>query len=256
MVSIEAQADALAHARKSGTVLPDLPGPVPATVEEAYRLQRAVQEAMGEPTCGWKIGATNRAIQEAIGTSEPFFGPLYAPRCHTLGATLPVADGLLGIECEFAFRLAHPLPPRSAAYAPDEVAAAVASLHPAIELVGLRLPPTAFRDARWCIADHALSVAFVAGDAITDWRALDLPALAVHSIINGTEVATGRGAAVLGNPLVALTWLANALSRRGLGLRADDWVSTGTSTGIQTVQPGDAVEAVFDRIGRVRANFA
>jgi 2-keto-4-pentenoate hydratase len=129
-------------------------------------------------------------------------------------------------------------------------------MHPAIELVGLCLPPAAFRDVRWCIADHALDVAFIAGAAVADWRTLELPALTVRSVINGTEVAVGSGAAVLGSPVLALTWLANALSSRGHGLRADDWVSTGTCTGIQMVRSGDSVEAVFDRIGSVRAAFS
>ena len=175
--------------------------------------------------------------------------------CHGTDAELPVPEGVLGLECEFAFRLARPLPPRPLPYTPEEVVGAVGSVHPAIELVGLCLPPEAFRDVRWCIADHALDVAFVAGAAIPDWHGLDLPALSVRCVINGKEVAVGNGAAVLGNPVTALTWLANALSRRGRGLLADDWISTGTCTGIQAVRPGDVVEAVFGGTGSVRVAF-
>lgn len=250
------QAEALANARKEGRRLRELPGPPPAGMDDAYRLQSLVRIAMNEPTCGWKIGATNRVVQEAIGTTEPFAGPLYGPRSHASGVVLPIPEGVLGIECEFAFRLAHALPSRPQPYTPEQVAGAVASVHPAVELVGLCLPQAAFQDARWCIADHALNVAFVAGEATTDWDTLDLSALAVRSVINGAEASVGSGAAVLGNPVLALAWLANALSRRGLGMQAGDWISTGTCTGIQAVRPGDVVEAVFDRIGGVRVVFA
>lgn len=254
-MSLAEQAEILASARKAGRALREFPGDPPANVDEAYRLQGEVQAAMDEPVCGWKIGATSRSVQEAIGTAEPFAGPLYGPRCHGTGAELPVPEGVLGLECEFAFRLARPLPPRPLPYAPEEVVEAVGSVHPAIELVGLCLPAEAFRDVRWCIADHALDVAFVAGAAIPDWHGLDLPALSVRCVINGKEVAVGNGAAVLGNPVTALTWLANALSRRGRGLLADDWISTGTCTGIQAVRPGDVVEAVFGGTGSVRVAF-
>jgi len=254
-MSITEQAEILAIARKTRRVLREFPGRPPASVDEAYRLQSEVQTAMDEPVCGWKIGATNRAVQEAIGTAEPFAGPLYVPRCHGSGAELPVPEGVLGVECEFAFRLAHPLPSRPLPYTSEEVIKAVGSVHPAIELVGLCLPPAAFRDVRWCIADHALDVAFVAGAAIADWHSLDLPALSVRCVINGTEVAVGNGTAVLGNPVTALTWLANALSSRGCGLLAGDWISTGTCTGIQAVRLGDVVEAVFGGTDSVRVAF-
>ncbi len=254
--SLFPQAEALARFRKEGRALPDFPGPAPADIGEAYRLQRAVQAAMAEPVCGWKIGATSRTVQEAIGTREPFYGPLYAPRCHGSGAAVPVPEGALGIECEFAFRLAKDLPPRPEPYGTDEVVEAVGSVHPAIELVGLCLPSAAFRDVRWCIADHGLDVALIAGAGVTDWRQLDLAGLTVHAVVNGAERAAGSGAAVLGSPLVALTWLANALSFHDRGLLAGDWISTGTCTGIQVVKPGDVADGMFEGIGSVRVSFS
>lgn len=250
----------LAEARRQGRVLAAFPGDPPPTLEEALALQDAVDLAMGEAPAGWKIGATSAAIQAAIGTAEPFPGRLYAPRCHASGARLELPEGTLGIECEFAFRMARTLPPRPSGHAPDEVAAAIGSVHPAIELVGQRLPRALFRDVRSCVADHGLNVAFVAGEGFP-WApraggsGLDLAAARVRAVVNGEERASGTGAAALGDPLAALVWLSNFLGRRGRGVEAGEWVSTGTCTGVVEVAPGDVVEAAFEGLGTVVARF-
>ncbi len=80
------------------------------------------------------------------------------------------------------------------------------------------------------IADNGTDGALVYGDGIEDWRRLDLVATAVTLDINGETVRTGSGANVLGDPLEAFVWLANARSRDGDGLKAGDIHNTGTAT--------------------------
>ena len=65
----------------------------------------------------------------------------------------------------------------------------------------------------------------------------------------------GTGANVLGDPRVALTWLANALSRFGTPLSAGEVVTTGTCVVPVTVQPGETVVADFGPFGRVEVSF-
>ena len=48
--------------------------------------------------------------------------------------------------------------------------------------------------------------------------------------INGARVAEATGAAVLGDPLRALVWLANKLPEYGYALRAGQLVMTGSLT--------------------------
>ena len=68
-------------------------------------------------------------------------------------------------------------------------------------------------------------------------------------------VAEGTGAAVLGNPLDALTWLANHLSARGYGLKSGDAVTTGTVASIHFAEAAMRVTADFGPIGRVELRF-
>ena len=73
--------------------------------------------------------------------------------------------------------------------------------------------------------------------------------------VDGVEAGRGRGADVMGNPLEALAWLANALAERGRALGRGDIVLTGALVAVQwLVGPADVVAAVSG-LGRVNARF-
>ena len=73
---------------------------------------------------------------------------------------------------------------------------------------------------------------------------------------NGERVATGAGAAALGNPVYAVAWLANTLAPFGVTLEAGSFVMTGSLHAAFDVAPGDVVRADFDRLGSVRVRFS
>jgi 2-keto-4-pentenoate hydratase len=65
----------------------------------------------------------------------------------------------------------------------------------------------------------------------------------------------GSGAAVLGDPRVALTWLANELSGIGETARAGQVVITGTCMASLEIQEGDRVRVDFGVLGSVACRF-
>jgi 2-keto-4-pentenoate hydratase len=73
--------------------------------------------------------------------------------------------------------------------------------------------------------------------------------------INGVEVGTGRGADILGHPLAALAWLANALAGRGRYLNAGEFVLLGSVVETRWVEPGDLVEIEIEGLGTALAEF-
>jgi 2-keto-4-pentenoate hydratase len=110
------------------------------------------------------------------------------------------------------------------------------------------------------IADNACAHEFVLGPvAAGDWRSVDLAAHTVSARTErptGTDEHEGTGANVLGDPRVALTWLANELSRIGETLRAGQVVTTGTCVVPLPIAPGDRVEADYGALGRVGLRLA
>ncbi len=224
----------------------------PATLDQGYAVQDAMAAGAGQSVSGWKIAATSAAGQRHIGVTEPLAGRLFADFILPDGARLPAAPlQMRVVEAEFAFRLGRDLPSRAASYDPAEVCAAVADLHLAIEIPDARFEPFDTIGPALVVADDAFAAWFVLGPKVRAWTGLDLPAQAVRVWKNGTVAAAGKGANALGDPRLALTWLANERARRGGGLKAGEVITTGTCITPLPIAPGDAIVAEFTGLGQV-----
>ena len=223
---------------------------------EAYGVQAFFETKSAEPLYGWKIAATTAAGQAHIHVDGPIAGRLLAEKVRAGGAELTFGDNHMAVvEPEFAFRMGRDLPPRDSAYTPDEVVAAVDALHPALEIPDSRYRDFTVSGAAQLIADNACAHEFVLGpEAPPSWRDGDMAALRVRASA-GDRVYEGTGANVLGDPRVALAWLANELSEIGVTLRAGCIVTTGTVTTPVPVRPGDRVRADFGVVGSVSLSF-
>lgn len=260
---IDAAAALLWERWQAAARLPDRLSALPETCRpsdraEGYAIQAALADLNGYAVAGWKIAATSRAGQAHIGVDGPLAGRLFAPRVLSDGASVSLAGNrMLVAEAEFAFRFGADLPRRTQPYEVAEVLAAVATLHPAIEVPDSRYADFARVGAPQLIADDACADWFVLGAATSaDWRALDLAQHEVEAWLNGALAARGSGANVLGDPRIALTWLVNELCRFGDGVQAGQFVTTGTCLTPVPLQPGDQIEARFGVLGALSVAFA
>lgn len=262
MTNFEKAADLLMQARQTHQHLPGLPADcTPTDLAEAYGVQAALTERLlihygGQPA-GYKIACTNEAAQRFLNLDAPFHGPLLSSLMFDSPASLKADDfSMRAIEPEFGFEMAGDLPPRATPYHREEVTAAVGDLLPSIEIVDSRYEGWTTVGAACLIADQAAHGAWVIGQRVSDWRRFDLAAHEVTLFINGEWNQTGRGEVVLGHPLNALTWLANALSQQGHGLKTGDFVTTGVCVDtIYNAAPGDRVKADFGALGEVVVEF-
>lgn len=229
----------------------------PSNREEAYAIQAEVARLSAQLLFGWKIAATSTDGQKHIGVDGPLAGRLLAGRVMHSGAKLLLGHNLMKVaEAEFAFRIGTPLPPRSRDYSMQEVLAAVDTLHPAIEIPDSRYTDFARVGALQLIADNACACWFILGPATkVDWRAYDLCTHAVTAWRNDELTARGNGANVLGDPRIALTWIANELRSLGIGLDAGETVTTGTCVLPQPIAPGDKIRADFGDLGAVAVDI-
>ena len=241
-----------------GSRMRELPADVrPATRADGYAIQALLEERSRFPLFGWKIAATSRAGQEHIAVDGPLAGRLLRERVCDDGGRVPFgANHMRVAEAEFAFRMGRDLAPRSAAYAVSEVMDAVAALHPAIEIPDSRFDDFTRVGAAQLIADNACAHYFVLGPSSPEsWRSVDLVEHAVLGAIPGRLQREGKGANVLGDPRVALTWLVNELSAIGVTLREGQIVTTGTCLTPLPIEPGDRVRADFGELGVVTARL-
>jgi 2-keto-4-pentenoate hydratase len=228
----------------------------PATLGEGYEVQDAMVPLARQPVFGWKIAATSAAGQKHIGVTEPLSGRLFEGFVLADGARRPAGNMHMRVaEAEFAFQMAATLGDRGRDYTMAEVCDAVAALHLAIEVPDARFRVFDTIGAPAIAADDAFADWFVLGRVVPGWRDLDLPAHPVLGRKNGLTVAEGKGANVLGDPRLALAWLANHLARRGTPLEAGHVVTTGTCVKPVEIAAGDSVTMDFGRLGSVSVGF-
>ena len=157
------------------------------------------------------------------------------------------------MEGEVAFRFRHDLPPRATAYSRDEVAAAMDACA-AIEVVSSRFANPDAMSAHDKLADCISNGGFVFGTLIEDWRALDLGQLKVQLTVNSAVVLDQVGGHPIGDPLgVGVAFV--EMMRPAGGVRAGQFITCGSCTGLRYLKPGDACGVVFEGLGGAHLQF-
>jgi len=220
----------------------------PKTEEQAYLIQRAIMAELGG-IGGWKVGSPGPT--GAISCAPLPAAGVQASPGHV--ATEQCTDQ--GVEAEIAVRLGHDLPAREAPYGPEEVMAAIGSAHPAIEVLQSRYVDADHVDPLSHLADSLAHFGLVVGPAIAGWRSIDLAAERVALVVNG-ETMKRRIGNPAGDMLRLLVWLANHGAHWAGGLRAGQYVTTGSWTGKDFVAPGAELRVMFDHAGEAALRFS
>lgn len=257
-VALADLADALWRAEQQRTAVEPITDAMPTfSASDAYAVARinvTRRLDLGSVLRGRKVGLTSRASQEVLGVTEPTFGALLSDMFVDDGAELTLGDLVQPrVEAELAFVLATDLsgPGVSTVNAMRSVDCVV----PVIEVGDSRIADWRIR-VMDTIADNASSARVVLGPGFAPLTpSLDLIHLGVLFYRNGIPIDSGAGAAVLGNPVRALAWLANKLAEYGEYLRAGDVVLAGALHRMVPVRPGDEFYAEFARLGAVGVRF-
>lgn len=228
-----------------------------AGLDAGYAIQNVNTErwlAEGRRLVGRKIGLTSAAVQSQLGVDQPDYGMLYADMAYADAEPVPTHRLLQPrVEAELAFTLERDLDGEALTIA--DVVRAVAYASAAIEIVdsAVRAWDIRLLDT---VADNASSGLYVLGTEPRKLDAFDPRLCGMVMERRGEPIATGVGAACLGNPLTATLWLAKKMVEVGRPLRAGDVVLSGALGPLVPVAAGDVVEARIQGVGSVRAVFA
>ncbi len=225
-------------------------------VVDAYEIQliniRRRLES-GARVVGHKVGLSSKAMQQMMGVDEPDYGHLLAEM--EVYEDVPVeADRYLfpRVEVEVGFILGADLP--GADCTEEDVLAATVAFVPSIELIDSRIKDWNIGLAD-TISDNASSAGFVLGKERVAPKDTDIKSIDAVLTRNGEVVAEGRSDAVLGDPVIAVAWLARKVASFGVRLKAGDVVLPGSCTRAIDARPGDAFHAEFAGLGSVRLQF-
>jgi 2-keto-4-pentenoate hydratase len=222
----------------------------------AYAVQQRVigaRVAAGARPVGRKIGLTSVAVQQQVGVDQPDFGVLLDDMQFEDGDSVPIGRLLQPrAEGEIAFVLGADLTDPYLTL--EGVAAAVDYASAAIEVVDSRVADWDIRITD-TVADNASSGVFVLGAERVPLSAFVPREVTMRMTADGREVSTGTGAACLGDPLAALTWLARTAIAFGSPLRAGDVVLSGALGPLAPVTAGQTLTARISSLGSVTVTF-
>ena len=225
-------------------------------LDEAYRIQQRMihhRRAAGESVVGKKVGVTSRAVQEMLDVHQPDFGYLLSGMLYNEGQSI-AAERLIQprAEGEVAFLLKHDVQGPGVTNA--DVLRATECVMPCFEIVDSRIHDWKIR-IQDTVADNASCGVFVLGDRAVDPRRVDLGLCGMVLEKNGEIACTGAGAAALGHPVNAVTWLANTLGRLGIALKAGEVILSGSLAALVPIKAGDSLHLQIGGIGGCSVRF-
>jgi 2-keto-4-pentenoate hydratase len=255
--AVRAAAARLEKAQRTRTACAPVRDLLPDTdVATGYAVQANLTHARlarGHRIVGRKIGLTSPAVQAQLGVNRPDFGVLFDDMACPPDTMIDVTRLLQPrIEAEIAFVLKDDL---DGPINEHVARAAVGEVTAALEIVDSRI-------AGWditivdTIADNASSGLYVLGDTRIPLGERDLRTVEMTMTDQtGQTVSNGTGAACLGDPVAALTWLARTTQELGSPLRAGDVVLSGALGPMVEVTPGATYTAQLSGLGTVHACF-
>ncbi|WP_321390252.1 2-keto-4-pentenoate hydratase [Emcibacter sp.] len=224
-------------------------------IETGYAIQNENTEywlAQGRKPIGCKAGLTAPAVRKQLGVSQPDFGILFSDMAYCDGEDISLSSLLQPrIEGEIAFVLGQTLDDEKLTLA--DVFSAIDYAVCAIEVVDSRIADWNIRILD-TVADNASSGVYVLGSeprTLTDFDPRLCGMVIEHK---GEPLATGAGAACLGNPLTAVHWLARTMAKVGRPLQKGDTLLSGSLGPLVNVGVG-VYELRVNGLGSVRASF-
>lgn len=222
--------------------------------DDAYAIAARTLMRRGRRQIGFKLGYTSAAMRAQMNISQPNYGVL------TEDLLVPEGQGRVDSE-----NLVHPLVEPEIAlvigrnidgsgHTRATIAASVDAAMASLEVVDTRYESYRF-SAVDNIADNSSSARVVLGPPKSFARLDDLRLCGVELSSQGTAVDHGLGANALGDPLLALAWLANFLGNQGESIPAGSIVMTGGLTRAHPAAAGQCFIAEFAQLGTVSAAF-
>lgn len=202
---------------------------------------------------GYKAGLTNPAVQKRFNYDRPVWGVLYQGMLVANGTSVEAGFGARPLfEADLLVRVKSEA--INQAKTPADVLAAIDQVIPFIELPDLMVqaPPKLNGPAISAINVGARLGVMGTPIAVPPYRAERYALLdalrdmtVVLSDASGAELARGKGSDILGHPLNAVVWLAEALAKDGKAMKPGDLISLGSFSPLLPPKAGSGATATY-----------
>ncbi|HTN39582.1 MAG TPA: 2-keto-4-pentenoate hydratase [Asticcacaulis sp.] len=249
-------ADRFVTARRTAAALPDYPGDLPETMADAYAIQDAALRSWHQALAGWKIARLHPDFQAQHGT-ERLAGPIFRPAFKDYAGPVNVPvfeDGFGAVEAEYILRIDHDADPEKTEYNEEEALRLCDAMFVGVEMAGSPFPQINTLGPAVTASDFGNNFGLILGPRLLELDSDSTPhnlspevLQTFHSRteIDGETVGEGGLFVMPGGPLKALAWLAGHLAKRGRPLTRGLLISTGQTTGVHRIFPGQSATVTF-----------
>jgi 2-keto-4-pentenoate hydratase len=237
-------ASRLIAAHDGGPVIDTIPAHlIPADLAGVQALQDEIMRQIG-PQGGWKIVAGAKG--------DPLCSPIPANRYFANGDTVNSAHHRFVLaEVEVAVTLGADLPAGADSAAAE---AAIASLHPVLEMIGSPFTDRDAIDNNTKLGDLQSNGAVIVGPAFDPAIKAELETLGIGLVLDGVETNRAEKGASWAAIVDAIRWLATHAASRGMPLKAGQVVITGARV-LGPHAPASLVEGDMGKWGKVSARM-
>jgi 2-keto-4-pentenoate hydratase len=236
---------AFVRARRAGSILAEFPGPMPASLKEAYHIQDQAIVLAAMQIGGWKVGRVPDDLVSVYG-AERLGGPIFADQIANAldgdSVEMPVLSGFAAVEAELLLKVGH-VPDKDLTI--EAAYDVVSEVRMGIEIASSPFPGINQHGPAVTVSDFGNNFGLVVGPAIENWREIDLQNARTQLEIDGEIQGDGLLANMLDGPFGSLVFAHNMLRGRGMSLKPGDWISTGAITGVHQIAAGSTATATF-----------
>ncbi len=224
-----------------------------ADIEDAYAIGQYVTDAKvaaGREVKGHKVGLTSKAMRSTTGATEPDYGTIFDNWFLDEGTQVSMSTlNRPLVEIELVFVLQDELGGPSVNAI--DVIRATDFIVPAVEVVDSRFSKRGKPGVVDSIADAASCGFIMVGGNPRQLTQLDIRHVAGALYKNGEIEESGTAAAVMGNPLNSVAWLARKLHEFGVHMEPGHTVLSGSFIRAHPMEVGDTFVADFGPLGQI-----
>jgi 2-keto-4-pentenoate hydratase len=224
---------------------------------DAYKIQLAQMHMKvneGAEVKGLKIGLTSKEMQQMLNVYTPDYGIILNSMVYEESEDIAVSSFIQPkIEFEIAFVFKEGLSGTDISV--DDVIAAVDYVVPAVEIIDSRIEnwEIKFEDT---VADNGSSAGIILGSKRTPLSEIeDITNIEMQVMKNDEFLVSAKSDAVLGNPLNAVVWLVNEISKYGVNIEPGMFVLSGSLSKAFLFEEGDQFTADFGMLGTITTTF-